>query len=56
MASRELLRFSLTPPDDGDSEELLVYTSIELKDLKHLLSGESFGEVSGVTFLPHEFT
>jgi hypothetical protein len=36
VAASELLLLRLAAPDDGDGEQLLVHTPVQVKDLQHL--------------------
>lgn len=56
VTTSELLGLGLAATDDGDGEELLVNTGVELEDLENLLTGGLLGKVGGVTLLPHELT
>ena len=54
VTTGELLGLGLAAANDGDGEELLVDTGVELEDLENLLAGGLLGKVGSVTLLPHE--
>lgn len=56
QATCELLLLGFETLDDGDGEELFVYSAVEAEDVPDLGLGVGFGEVSGVALLPEEFT
>jgi len=41
---------------NGNSKQLLIDTGIKLKNLKHLLSSKSLGQMCGMSFLPHKLS
>lgn len=56
ISSWEFLSLTLDSLDDGDGEDLLVDSSVEIKDEVDLLSGFLLGGVGGVSLLPEEFS
>ena len=54
--SGEFLLLRLYPGDDRNSEEVLIYLSVEVEDLQYLGISLGFGEERCVAFLPEELS
>lgn len=56
VTSWELLTLTLDSLDDGDGEQLLVDSSVEIEDEVDLFGGLLLGGVDGMSLLPEELS
>lgn len=56
VASSEFLIFGLLASNNRNSQQLFIYTSIELENLQDLLASQLLGQVCRVALLPHELS